>query len=170
MPHIEHEPRQLMVGAILMLVTGMVQTFGVVTLEELADRIRGRVAKDTTSARMLGALSGVMCYVFALHLLEISLWAAFYEWVADLPSFATAFYESALAFTTMDIAHLPTGWKFLSAAEGITGLLMFAWSTGVLFNYTAWVTDARRQYLRRHHLFGAGRASEADQAPRPSGG
>jgi hypothetical protein len=31
---------------------------------------------------------------------------------------------------------------------------MFAWSTGVLFNHTAWVTDARRQYLRRHHLFG----------------
>jgi hypothetical protein len=66
-----------------------------------------------------------------------------------MPSFASALYESALAFTTMDVAQLPPHWKFLSAAEGITGLLMFAWSTGVLFNQTSWVTEARRNYRRR---------------------
>jgi len=154
MPHIEHEPRQLIVGAILMLVTATVQTFGVVFLEEQVDRVRDRVTRDATRARMVGVLSAVIFYLFALHIAEMAIWAAFYSSVVEFPSFATALYESALAFTTMDIAHLAPGWKFLSAAEGITGLLMFAWSTGVLFNYTAWVTDARRQYLRKHHLFG----------------
>lgn len=155
MPHVEHEPRQLIVGAILMLATGVIQTFGVVFLEESVDRVRDRVAANTTRIRMIAVLSAVIFYLFALHLLEMALWAAFFDSVADLPSFATALYESALAFTTMDIAHLPVGWKFLSAAEGVTGLLMFAWSTGVLFNHTAWVTEARRRYLRKHHLYGA---------------
>jgi len=154
MPHVEHEPRQLIVGAILMLVTGIVQTFGVVTLEENVDRIRDRVTRDATRARMVGVLSAVIFYLFALHIVEMALWAGFYSSVVDFPSFSSALYESALAFTTMDIAHLPPNWKFLSAAEGITGLLMFAWSTGVLFNHTAWVPDARRQYLRKHHVFG----------------
>ena len=170
MPHVEHEPRQLIVGVALMLVTGVVQTFGVVILEELVDRVRDRVTRDATRTRMLGVLSAIMTFLFALHLLEMAIWAAFFDSVAEFPSFASALYESALAFTTMDIAHLPPGWKFLSAAEGVTGLLMFAWSTGVLFNHTAWVMEARRRYLRRHHRVGSSRPVGADQAPRPSGG
>jgi hypothetical protein len=154
MPHVEHEPRQLIVGALLMLATAAIQTFGVVFLEEKVDRVRDAVTRDATRARMVGILSAVIFYLFALHIVEMALWAGFYSSVVEFPSFSTALYESALAFTTMDIAQLPPGWKFLSAAEGITGLLMVAWSTGVLFNHTAWVTDARRQYLRKHHLFG----------------
>ena len=53
----------------------------------------------------------------------------------------------------MDVADLPPGWKFLSAAEGVAGLLMFAWSTGVLFAQTSWITEARRKYLRKAHMF-----------------
>ena len=162
MAPVVHEPRQLVVGAILMLVTAVVQTFGVVALEEFVDRFRDGVVRETTRARMLGLLCAVIIYLFALHLIEMCLWAALYLPCADYPSFAAALYESALAFTTMDVAKLPPDWKFLSAAEGITGLLMFAWSTGVLFNQTSWVTEARRKYLRKHHLYGA---REEETAP-----
>jgi hypothetical protein len=58
---------------------------------------------------------------------------------------------------TLDTAALPLGWKFLSAAEGFTGLLMFAWTTGVLFNRTTWITEARHKYRREHPLFGTGK-------------
>lgn len=155
MPTIQHEPRQLLVGAALMLVTGVLQTFGVVTLEEYAERIRVAVTPNMTRGRMIIVLSCVIFYLFALHILEMSLWAVLFRSVAGYTSFATALYESALAFTTMDTADLPPQWKFLSAAEGITGLLMLAWSTSVLFNQTSWVTEARRKYVRRHHIFGA---------------
>jgi len=153
--HIVREPRQLVVGAVLMLVTAVIQTFGVVTIEELVGRVRDRIEAETTRARMLLALCGVIVYLFALHLLEMCLWAAVYLPFAGYQSFAVALYESALAFTTMDVAELPPDWKFLSAAEGVTGLLMFAWSTGILFNQTSWITEARRRYLRKHHLYGS---------------
>ena len=138
-----------------MLVTAVLQTFGVVSLEELVERVREEATGRMTRGRMLKILCGVIVYLFALHLVEMALWAAVFVPLADYPSFAVAMYESALAFTTMDVAELPPAWKFLSAAEGVTGLLMFAWSTGVLFNQTAWITEARRKYLRRHHMFGS---------------
>ncbi|HTR01984.1 MAG TPA: hypothetical protein VMN82_02225 [Thermoanaerobaculia bacterium] len=151
---VEHEPRQLLVGGALMLVTAVIQTFGVVTLEELVERIHETSAPNMTRARMLTVLCSVVVYLFALHLFEMSVWAAVMRPLAGYSSFAVSLYESALAFTTMDVAEMPPAWKFLSAAEGVTGLLMFAWSTSVLFNQTSWITEARRKYLRRHHLYG----------------
>ena len=147
-----------------MLVTAIVQTFGVVTLEELAERRRERVFADMTRLRMITTLCGVVVFLFGLHLLEMSLWAAVFRPLAGYSSFAVSMYESALAFTTMDVAELPPSWKFLSAAEGVTGLLMFAWSTSVLFNQTSWITEARRKYVRKHHIWGA-RESENPPAP-----
>jgi hypothetical protein len=152
---VEHEPRQLLVGALLMLVTAVIQTFGVVALEELVERTRFRISDEMTRVRMLRTLCGVVVFLFGLHLLEMSVWAAVFRPLAGYSSFAVSMYESALAFTTMDVAELPPAWKFLSAAEGVTGLLMFAWSTSVLFNQTTWITESRRKYLRKHHLYGA---------------
>jgi hypothetical protein len=163
---VEHEPRQLLVGAALMLVTAVVQTFGVVTLEELVERRRERVFSDMTRLRMITTLCGVVVFLFGLHLLEMSVWAAVIRPLAGYSSFAVSMYESALAFTTMDVAELPPAWKFLSAAAGVTGLLMFAWSTSVLFNQTSWITDARRKYLRKHRMWGA-RESEMETPPAP---
>ena len=155
MVHVEHEPRQLIVGAVLMVSTAVIQTFAVVLLEELVLLWRDSVVEKTTRLRMVAMLSGIIIYLFALHLLQMSVWAAFYLQVTTYPSFAVALYESGLAFTTMDVADLPPAWKFLSAAEGVAGLLMFAWSTSVLFAQTSWITEARHKYLRKAHMFGS---------------
>jgi len=145
-----------------MLVTAVIQTFGVVSLEELSERRRERVSANMTRMQMLGTLCAVIVFLFALHLFQMSIWAAVYKPLAGYSSYAVSLYESALAFTTMDVAELPPAWKFLSAAEGVTGLLMFAWSTSVLFNQTSWITEARRKYLRKHRMWGA---RESEGAP-----
>ena len=144
---VEREPRQLIVAAALMIATAVIQTIGVVILEDLVWLWRGRVAEKATRPRMLAVLSGVVLYLFALHLVQMTVWAAFYVRVTTYPSLAVALYESALAFTTMDAPQLPPAWRFLGAAEGIAGLLMFAWSTGVMLTQTSWVSEARRKHL-----------------------
>ena len=156
MIEVEHEPRQLLVSAALMIVTVVIQSIGVVLLQELVHRVRDSITRRPTARRMLAVLCSIMLYLFALHLIEMAVWAAVYDVVADYQSFSVALYESGLAFTTMDVAELPMGWRFLSAAEGVTGLLMFAWSTGVMFNQTSWITDARHAYVRKHPVFRAG--------------
>jgi hypothetical protein len=145
---VEREPRQLIVAAGLMIATTVIQATAVVMLEKFVWLWRDRVAENTQRPRVMAVLCGVILYLFALHVAQISIWAAFYLQVTTYPTFAAALYESGLAFTTLDVPELPPAWKFLGPAEGIAGLLMFAWSTAVMFNQTSWISEARRRYFR----------------------
>src|SRR5262245_50760554 len=144
---VEREPRQLVVAAGLMVATAVIQTIGVVMLEEGVWLWRERVGEKTSRPRVMAFASGVVLYLFALHVAEICIWAAFYLRVTSYPTFGVAFYESSLAFTTLDVPELPPAWKFLGTAEAIAGLLMFAWTTGVIFNQTLWISDVRRKHF-----------------------
>jgi hypothetical protein len=71
-----------------------------------------------------------------LHLLQILVWALCYHWSNCFPDFATCFYYSAQSYSTVGFGDVtPTGhWRILGAIEAVTGILMFGWSTGVLFS------------------------------------
>lgn len=74
-------------------------------------------------------------WVMLLHLLEISLWAFFYSWKGCLPDLDSAYYFSAVTYTTTGYGDLvlPQQWRMLGAAEALTGILMCGWSTGFFF-------------------------------------
>ena len=147
---VPREPRQLIIAAGLMVATAVIQTIAVVVLEDFVWLWRSRVAETHTRPRLMAFVCGVVVYLFALHVGEIGIWAAFYRGVA-YPTFAVAFYQSGLAFTTLDVPSLPPAWKFLGPAEAIAGMLMFAWSTAVLFNHTMWLSQIRAKYFRLGH-------------------
>lgn len=74
-------------------------------------------------------------WTLLLHLLEISLWAFFYFWNRCMPDLDSAFYFSAVTYTTTgygDIV-LPDAWRMVGAVEALTGILMCGWSTGFFF-------------------------------------
>src|SRR5262245_9432302 len=145
---IESEPRQLIVAAALIVATAIIQTVGVVMLDDLVLLWRNHTVERAKRPRVLVGLSGVVLYLFLLHLAEMTMWAALYLRVTTYPSLPVALYESALAFTTMDVPQLPPTWRFLGPAEGVAGMLMFAWSTGVMLTQMSWVVEARREYRR----------------------
>jgi len=69
------------------------------------------------------------------HLLEIGLWAAFFHWQEVMPDAATSFYFSAVTYATIGYGDVvpPPEWRLLASVEGITGILMCAWSGGFFF-------------------------------------
>lgn len=73
--------------------------------------------------------------LLVLHLLQITVWAAFYQLDGCFPDFATSFYYSATSYSTVGYGDvvLAHEWRILGAMEAVTGVLMFGWSTGVLF-------------------------------------
>ncbi len=74
-------------------------------------------------------------WTLLLHLLEIALWAFLYYWSRSLPDLDSAFYFSAVTYTTTgygDIV-LPETWRMVGAVEALTGILMCGWSTGFFF-------------------------------------
>lgn len=75
----------------------------------------------------------VLC-VFA-HLIEIAVWAMFYIWQDVMPDPEIAFYFSAVTYATIGYGDIvpPAQWRLLASMEGLTGILMCAWSGGFIF-------------------------------------
>jgi hypothetical protein len=69
------------------------------------------------------------------HLVEIALWGLSFVWCGEIPSFITAFYYSAVTYTTLgdDAIVLSARWKLLAPIEAAVGMLMFGLSTAMIF-------------------------------------
>jgi hypothetical protein len=77
----------------------------------------------------------VLSFAFAAHLLEIALWAGVFLVCGQFQEFATAYYHSAVNYTTLgygDIIMSPS-WKLLGPLEAADGALMFGVSTAMIF-------------------------------------
>jgi hypothetical protein len=75
------------------------------------------------------------CYLILLHVIEISIWAAFYLWQECLPDIETALYFSGVTYATIGYGEvvLAKSWRLLGPIEGLTGILMCGLSTGFFF-------------------------------------
>jgi voltage-gated potassium channel len=84
---------------------------------------------------MFWILVRVVYGLLVLHLLQILVWAACYHWAGCFPDFTTSFYYSATSYSTVGFGDVipPENWRILGSVEAVTGILMFGWSTGVLF-------------------------------------
>lgn len=85
---------------------------------------------------MFWILIRVVYGLLVLHLLQILVWATCYHWNGCFPDFATSFYYSATCYSTVGFGDVTPkdGWRIVGAIEAVTGILMFGWSTGVLFS------------------------------------
>lgn len=108
-----------------------------------------RLHETKTLIGPFGAFWIIVRFVYGLlvlHLLQIVAWAFAY-WIGEgFPDFTTAFYYSATSYSTVGYGDvLPAGnWKIIGAVEAVTGVLMFGWSTGMLFSVV-------NQLTRRFH-------------------
>lgn len=105
-----------------------------------------------TLPRMFWILIRVVYGLLLLHLLQILVWAACYHWSGCFPDFITSFYYSATSYSTVGYGDVnpPGNWRLLGAIEAVTGILMFGWSTGVLFS----VVNHLQSRFSEHHQVG----------------
>jgi hypothetical protein len=68
-----------------------------------------------------------------MHLLQIAVWAFFYAWKHGMPDLTSAFYFSAVTYTTTGYGDLvlPKQWRLVGGVEALTGILMCGLSTGL---------------------------------------
>ena len=67
---------------------------------------------------------------------EVALWALLYYSWGDLGSFTNSAYFSLACFTTIgtsDLVVLPPLHRIVGTTEAAAGMLMFGWSTALLF-------------------------------------
>jgi voltage-gated potassium channel Kch len=73
--------------------------------------------------------------VLVAHLVEIAVWAVLFFACGEFSNFATAYYHSAVNFTTLgygDVIMTPS-WRMLGPLEAANGMLMFGVSTAIIF-------------------------------------
>lgn len=76
----------------------------------------------------------IMC-AFAAHLIEIAVWATLFMICGEFSDFATAFYHSAVNYTSLgygDIIMSPA-WRLLGPLETADGMLLFGVSAAMIF-------------------------------------
>jgi len=93
----------------------------------------------------MGIVIRTILYAFAAHLIEIAFWAALFMLCGEFSEFATAYYHSAVNYTSLgygDIIMSPT-WKLLGPLETASGMLLFGVSTAMIFAVIQRLVEAR---------------------------
>jgi hypothetical protein len=119
----------LTIAGTLMALCVVVHAAGVTAALRWWDRIR-RPPGFWAWTRLLVLLAG---WMILLHLAEISAWALVYAYGAAMPDLQSAFYFSAVTYTTTGYGDLtlPSAWRLVGGVEALTGILMCGLSTGL---------------------------------------
>jgi hypothetical protein len=80
-------------------------------------------------------LIGIAWRLVLAHLIEVTCWAAAFQWRGAFADIQSSAYFSIVTYTTVGYGDvLPPQWMRLTAGiEGLTGILMCGWSTGFFF-------------------------------------
>jgi hypothetical protein len=156
----------LLVGALLIVLTVLIQGFGSVGLMRLLFRHHMDAAGQVLQKRALGAIIITAIGLLLLHCLQILAWAVAYRLLAPvqpIEDLESAVYFSAVTFTTLgygDITLSSEQWRLLTGFEALNGVLLLGWSTALLYAvvHRTWSGYAAR------HLPGPGPA-HADTRP-----
>lgn len=123
----------LAVGTIIITVTVLIHTFGLMTVTKLMARMVARFRMHGRRSRVVAMVS-IVTGLFVVLAVEIWLWAACYLAIGLLPDLETALYFSIVTFSTIGYGDIVPAheWRVLAALEGINGFLFIGWSTAYL--------------------------------------
>jgi len=98
----------------------------------------------------LAIVALVISFAFVAHLIEIELWAALLVICGEFKEFASAYYHSAVNYTTLGYGDLllTPSWRLLGPVEATNGALMFGVSTAMVFAVIQRLVLARFEDLR----------------------
>jgi hypothetical protein len=92
-----------------------------------------------------GTVALIILFALVAHLIEIALWAAVFVICGEFHDFGTAYYHSAVNYTTLgygDLIMSPT-WRLLGPLEAANGILMFGVSTAMIFTVIQRLAQAK---------------------------
>ena len=84
-------------------------------------------------------------YALVAHLVEIAFWAVLYIVCGEFSDFGTAYYHSAVNYTSLGYGDLimSPSWKLLGPVETTNGLLLFGVSTAMIFTIIQRLVESR---------------------------
>ena len=138
---------ELLVATVMVVLTVIIHAFGIFTLARLL-RIEAREEAQEhihpLSPRGIAVTLGLVLGLFALHGVEIWIYAFCYLIVGALPNLNEAVYFSTITYSTTgyDDESIATAWRMIGAVEGINGVILLGWSTAFFVTVVARMSRA----------------------------
>jgi hypothetical protein len=134
--------KQLLIASCLMAVCVVIHAAG---LASALRRLRRQPAAALQFSGLCSLFIRLAGWMILLHLGEIGIWGAIYGWRGAMGDMTSAFYFSAVTYTTTGYGDLllPAEWRLVGAVEALTGILMCGWSTGFFFAVVSRVLDGK---------------------------
>ena len=126
---------QLMISAGLVLVLTIVHATGLLGVSKVLHLEPDTLSKRSVDFRAILTMASLGTLLFALHIIEIMLFAGFYIAIGAFGQFEDALFFSASAYTTLGLtANFPEAWRLLGAVEALVGFVLIGWSTAFIIS------------------------------------
>jgi Ion channel len=115
-------------------------------------RSRGMVHRNLPARptlRLIGIMIATVSILMAAHLLEITVWSLAYQFVGVAPDESDPLYFAFVNYTTLGYGDiLPVArWRLLGPMAAMNGVLLFGWSTAVIFQ-VLWTTISHEDFRK----------------------
>jgi len=125
----------LLIGTCVVLCTIIIHGLAVIATVSFVRRENNSGRTGRSFWIDLAIVAQAMFFALVAHLAEVALWAALFVICGEFPEFGTAYYHSAVNYTTLGYGDLimSPSWKLLGPLEAADGCLMFGVSTAIVF-------------------------------------
>ena len=134
---------QLLAGTLL-VASNVAIHFGLMTVNIW--KLRRTDFTTRSFSQVIFTLARLAIWCVVAHMAEIMIWSVFFVSAGVMPDIETASYFSAVTYATIGYGDItpPQDWRLLASMEGLTGILMCAWSGGFfLRSFPAFSATAR---------------------------
>jgi hypothetical protein len=126
--------RQFLVGAAVSVCTIAIHAMVLAAVIRVA-HIAGESAMSRQSLRLIAVMIATVSVLMAAHLAEVLVWSFSYTIVGVAPAGTDLVYFAFVNYTTLgygDVTPLER-WHLLGPMTAMNGVLLFGWSTAVIF-------------------------------------
>ena len=144
--------RQILVGTAVSVCNIAIHAF-VMAVVIWAARAGGAITTSRQTVRMITVMIATVSVLMAAHLTEVFVWALAYTIIDAAPPGSALIYFAFVNYTTLGYGDVTpvARWNLLGPMTAMNGVLMFGWSTAVIFEVL------RKELMTIHGEVGAER-------------
>ena len=133
---------EVIVGFVISLVAIAIHAVMMAVLVRTAHRTSHLTRAAHPQLRLIVLMWATVTVLMFAHLSEVLVWGAVYDLLGAVPHRAESFYFAFVNYTTLGYGDIvpATRWRLLGPLTAMNGVLLFGWSTAVMYDILRTVT------------------------------
>ena len=125
---------QLLVGSLVSVINIMIHALATVSAISVA-RLAGRKHTEWPRFHLMSVMVATVLVLMLVHTIEVVVWALAYSIVEAAPPGSDLLYFAFVNYCTLGYGDITPvkEWRLIGPIASMNGILLFGWSTAVLF-------------------------------------